>query len=699
MAFLDDIEELDDTAGGSLPAPRTRMVPVGSHFSGGGSAAGGTGADGADTADAPAPAGTRFSGSRPAASWHTGSPADTFAGMMGRPQGGTHRAAPVPAPAAQGGAPAARPAASAPSAGPSGPMHSAPASVAASRPAPATRPSTGEAAAPASARVPSPAPAAAAPAASAPAASAAPEVPAWTPRPAGKRFSPAAGSSLTRQDPEAGDRPAGSRFAKLGEAAGAAKPSARFGSVRQPAGDSFKNMDTAQWISLATGSAPAPAAAPSPAGAVASAPAPAPAPSTVPSAPRAATPSAPQVADRPAAARPAASAPVPGSVAAASASRPAAPSTAPSPAVRRPAPGAAPAGTRRIDVPLPTDPAGGQPAEPDSDAAVTASMPAQRGAAAATEARAMSRSDRRSSKATSAVPVIPVGAAAGGSRGHAGASGSGTPPHGPRGGSAGKPSRGGRGRGSIISTVLIVIGVALLLVAGGLFVSAQLGYRQAQQTYAELQQYAVSSDSGDGVPDVDFDALAAINPDIVGWIYIPDTVVNYPVVQTDDNTTYLDLLFDRSGNGSGTIFMDMDDTAPGMVDQQTTIYGHHMYDGSMLKVIDNTTDQAEFDKIQHVYYITRDTTYVLTPLLTAQVEDTFVDARKTDFTGEGESLQGYLEEMQTLARAQASDATERIGQITDDDHVLSLVTCAGEIIPRTTRAVMVLTVDEEVARQ
>ncbi len=691
MAFLDDIEELDDTAGGSLPAPRTRMVPVGSHFSGGGSAAGGSGADGADTADAPAPAGARFSGSRPAASWHAGSPADTFAGMMDRSQVGIHRAAPASAPAAQGGAPVVRPAASAPSAGPSGPVHSAPASAgAASRPAPAVRPSTGEAAAPASGRVPSPAPAAAAPAASAPAASAAPEVPAWTPRPAGKRFSPTAGSSLTRQDPEAGDRPAGSRFAKLGEAAGAAKPSARFGSVRQPAGDSFKNMDTAQWISLATGAAPAPAAAPSPAGVPAPAGASAPAPSV---------PSAPQVADRPAAARPAASVPVPGPSAVSSAIRPAGPSTAPSPAVRRPAPGAAPAGARRIDVPLPTDSAGGQSAEPDSDAAVTASMPAQRGAAAATEARAMSRTDRRSSKATSAVPVIPVGAVAGSSRGHVGAAGSGTPPQGPRGGAAGKPSRGGRGRGSIISTVLIVVGIALLLVAGGLFVSAQLGYRQAQQTYAELQQYAVSSDSGDGVPDVDFDALAAINPDIVGWIYIPDTVVNYPVVQTDDNTTYLDLLFDRSGNGSGTIFMDMDDTAPGMVDQQTTIYGHHMYDGSMLKVIDNTTDQAEFDKIQHVYYITRDTTYVLTPLLTAQVEDTFVDARKTDFTGEGESLQGYLEEMQTLARAQASDATERIGQITDDDHVLSLVTCAGEIIPRTTRAVMVLTVDEEVARQ
>lgn len=229
-----------------------------------------------------------------------------------------------------------------------------------------------------------------------------------------------------------------------------------------------------------------------------------------------------------------------------------------------------------------------------------------------------------------------------------------------------------------------------------MFVSAQLGYREAQDTYRELQQYAVSSDEGDGVPDVDFDALAAINPDIVGWLYIPGTVVNYPVVQTDDNTTYLTLLFDRSGNSSGTIFMDMDDTAPGMIDQQTTIYGHHMYDGSMLKVIDTTTDQANFDSIETVYYITRDTTYTLSPMFTAQVEDTYIDARTPNFMGEGESLQAYLEDIYTYAKAEAPDAQERIASA---DKVMSLVTCAGEIIPRTTRAVMVLSVEAETARQ
>lgn len=249
---------------------------------------------------------------------------------------------------------------------------------------------------------------------------------------------------------------------------------------------------------------------------------------------------------------------------------------------------------------------------------------------------------------------------------------------------------------SAFAVVLIVLGIVLFLVAGFLFITSQLGYREAQETYTELQQYAVSSDEGDGVPNVDFDSLSAINSDIVGWIYIPGTVVNYPVVQTDDNTTYLTQLFDGSGNGSGTIFMDMADTAPGLIDQQTTIYGHHMYDGSMLKLIDNTTDQTEFDKIQTVYYITPDYTYTLKPLFTAQVEDTYLDVRRPNFLDEGTSLTGYLEDLFGSASAQASDASERIQSA---DKVVSLVTCAGEIIPRTTRAVMVLTVESQTARQ
>lgn len=260
----------------------------------------------------------------------------------------------------------------------------------------------------------------------------------------------------------------------------------------------------------------------------------------------------------------------------------------------------------------------------------------------------------------------------------------------PRAGESAEPPSGysyAKRRKPVLANALIAIGVVLLLVAGGLFIRAQIGYSEAQSTYAELQQYAVVSDEGDAVPTVDFDALAAINPDVVGWIYIPNTPVNYPVVQTDNNTTYLTRLFDGSGNGSGTIFMDMDDAAPGMVDEQTTLYGHHMNDGKMFKIIDNTIDQATFDTIGTVYYITPHVTYELKPMFTAQVEETYTAARTPNFTGTGDTLQSYLRNLYTYAKAEAADASERIDQAA---HVMSLVTCAGEIIPRTTRAVMVL---------
>lgn len=88
------------------------------------------------------------------------------------------------------------------------------------------------------------------------------------------------------------------------------------------------------------------------------------------------------------------------------------------------------------------------------------------------------------------------------------------------------------------------------------------------------------------------------------------------MVQTNNNSKYLNTLSTERLTRPGAIFLDSDDTAPGMVDQQTTIYGHHMNDGSMFNVISDTTDQATFDSIEFVYYITRDATYKLRPLAT-----------------------------------------------------------------------------------
>lgn len=250
----------------------------------------------------------------------------------------------------------------------------------------------------------------------------------------------------------------------------------------------------------------------------------------------------------------------------------------------------------------------------------------------------------------------------------------------------GKPGRPGKGRGNVLSNILIAVGVALLLVAGGLFVKAQIGYKKANDYYNGIAEMAVKDSSGeDDIPQIDFDALKKESDDIVGWIYIPGTRINYVVAQGETNNTYLRHLPNGEYSENGTIFMDMDGTAPGMVDQQTTLYGHHMNDGAMFEPIDASMDQKVFDTFKKVYYITPEMTYVLKPMFTMQVQDDYVDARRTNFDSEKAFTQ-YLQASLAQAKASAKDASAEVEKA---DKVLTLVTCAGQIIPRTTRAGMV----------
>ena len=212
-------------------------------------------------------------------------------------------------------------------------------------------------------------------------------------------------------------------------------------------------------------------------------------------------------------------------------------------------------------------------------------------------------------------------------------------------------------------------------------------YRQLAAQTANFPDGAVSR-GNDFLPQ--YQALYTQNSDLAGWIQINGTNINYPVVQTNNNSKYLNTLFDGTANASGAIFLDSDDNAPGMVDQQTTIYGHHMNDGSMFNVISDTTDQATFDSMEYGYYITRDATYKLRPLATKVVEDTYAKARTPNFEGD-DGLKNYLSEMLDGASAVASDAGDRAASATK---VVTLVTCRSLSFSNT-RAVMVLTPVEE----
>lgn len=78
----------------------------------------------------------------------------------------------------------------------------------------------------------------------------------------------------------------------------------------------------------------------------------------------------------------------------------------------------------------------------------------------------------------------------------------------------------------------------------------------------------------------DYKELKAQNPNLIGWLKIDGTDVNYPVMQSKDNSYYLTHSFDGKNSTAGALFMDYRSDAVNPT-TNTIIYGHNMNNGSM----------------------------------------------------------------------------------------------------------------------
>lgn len=102
---------------------------------------------------------------------------------------------------------------------------------------------------------------------------------------------------------------------------------------------------------------------------------------------------------------------------------------------------------------------------------------------------------------------------------------------------------------------------------------------------------------------VDFTNLLKQNKEVVGWIKIPETKIDYPFVQTKNNNYYLYHSFDRSWNEAGWIFLDYRNNI-NELDTNTIIYGHGRLDGTMFGSLRNTTeDKWLSNKENHIVMI------------------------------------------------------------------------------------------------
>lgn len=167
---------------------------------------------------------------------------------------------------------------------------------------------------------------------------------------------------------------------------------------------------------------------------------------------------------------------------------------------------------------------------------------------------------------------------------------------------------------------------------------------------------------------VDFTVLQQTNPDIIAWIHCPDTTINYPVAQADDNQYYLRRLTDGTYNTAGTIFVDFRN-ASDMSDRNTLIYGHNMKNGSMFHSLSGYRKQDYYEQHPVIWLLTPEKTFRIN-LISGFV--TRADSDSYTFFETDEDLLSYLE--QAIGKSTFSADTD-ISQIS---RIVTLSTCTHE---------------------
>lgn len=129
-----------------------------------------------------------------------------------------------------------------------------------------------------------------------------------------------------------------------------------------------------------------------------------------------------------------------------------------------------------------------------------------------------------------------------------------------------------------------------------------VSYQEAENIYTKIREQAEIKKKNEE-RTIDFTRLKKMNSDVIGWIYIPGTNIDYPIVQGKDNEEYLHKTFEGKKNSSGTIFMDQKCKKDFTADNNV-IYGHHMKNGTMFADLLKFRQESFVKKNRYIFLYT-----------------------------------------------------------------------------------------------
>lgn len=171
--------------------------------------------------------------------------------------------------------------------------------------------------------------------------------------------------------------------------------------------------------------------------------------------------------------------------------------------------------------------------------------------------------------------------------------------------------------------------------------------------------------------DVNFDELKSINDEVVGWIKVEGTTINYPFVHTSNNDYYLNHSFDKSSNGAGWVFMDYRNKI-NLSNKNTILYAHGRTNGRMFGDLKNILSNNWLnDKNNFVVKLSTNKENTLWQVFSVYRIDNTSDYIQTEFSDDNEFLNwGNM----LLNRSSYNFNTS----LNSNDRIITLSTCYND---------------------
>lgn len=209
-----------------------------------------------------------------------------------------------------------------------------------------------------------------------------------------------------------------------------------------------------------------------------------------------------------------------------------------------------------------------------------------------------------------------------------------------------------------LSAIISIFSIAFL-VASGYFIKIIIDNNKDFNESKSIIRELTNTNS------INFDELKEKNNDTVAWIKVPNTLINYPIVQREDNKFYLKNDFYKKQNIYGWIFADFRDEFPNL-SQNTIIYGHNTSIGIMFGDLINLLDQKwyENEENKYIYLSTTEKEYKF-EIFSVYKINTTNDYIKVDFNND------FNEYIQMISGRSFIDFKTKV----ENEKIITLSTC------------------------